>query len=510
MQDQSSNIADNQDNVSLNVDHRFHLVKKFKSSLIPKNMMLILVLLVLVTALYFVIVWLPNAAVSMSEQGDSSVVTDAKSFIKEKSLQTIDESPWQDAQLAKYRLQAQNILSKVLTKQKRLEDKKVSLWASSAFEESLAQAASGDLFYRNQEFSTAIETYQQALQKFTKIEANITTIFTERLAKGQAAIEANDTHTAKKELQIAMYMQVDNEDVKISFDRALVLDKVIILLQKGKVQQEEQQFSLAKESFVKAAELDPYSTKVKTRLLEINSLIKNDKYAQAMSEGYKALLNNQYDKALLSFTKALKIFPDSIDTKQAIKQSHNEKTQTALAKHIKQGQVFELQEQWQSALATYNQALLLDQSLIAAKVGMIRTQARLNFDHQLQNIIDKPDRLMEANVFAQANQHYKSALQINYAGKRLLQQITKIDQLLTLFVNPLPLTIESDNQTNISLQRNGTLGRFMAKELVLKPGKYTFIGTRDGYRDVIKKVMLMPEGENKNVTIQCIERVGRG
>jgi len=46
----------------------------------------------------------------------------------------------------------------------------------------------------------------------------------------------------------------------------------------------------------------------------------------------------------------------------------------------------------------------------------------------------------------------------------------------------------SDNLTEVSVYRVGRLGRFTAQELLLRPGRYTVVGTREGYKDVRQEV----------------------
>ena len=54
------------------------------------------------------------------------------------------DSPWNDAQLAKQRREAQEVLSKILDIQSKLEAKKVQLWAAESFVQAMQAAASGD------------------------------------------------------------------------------------------------------------------------------------------------------------------------------------------------------------------------------------------------------------------------------------------------------------------------------------------------------------------------------
>jgi hypothetical protein len=53
--------------------------------------------------------------------------------------------------------------------------------------------------------------------------------------------------------------------------------------------------------------------------------------------------------------------------------------------------------------------------------------------------------------------------------------------------------------------RVGSLGRFREKALELRPGSYVVVGTRRGYRDV-RRTLVVPPGRSPDpLTIHCDE-----
>jgi len=71
----------------------------------------------------------------------------------------------------------------------------------------------------------------------------------------------------------------------------------------------------------------------------------------------------------------------------------------------------------------------------------------------------------------------------------------------------VPITIESDNLTDVSVYRVGKLGRFGARDLNLRPGTYVMVGSRDGYRDERLEVVVKPGSEPIRVTLICRVKV---
>jgi eukaryotic-like serine/threonine-protein kinase len=67
--------------------------------------------------------------------------------------------------------------------------------------------------------------------------------------------------------------------------------------------------------------------------------------------------------------------------------------------------------------------------------------------------------------------------------------------------------LSSDNSTQMSILRYGTLGSFVTRELTLPPGQYTVVGTREGYRDVRHELQLAPGQKLIELQVLCTERI---
>ena len=59
----------------------------------------------------------------------------------------------------------------------------------------------------------------------------------------------------------------------------------------------------------------------------------------------------------------------------------------------------------------------------------------------------------------------------------------------------------------MSITRVGDLGVFSSRELTLRPGSYTIIGTRDGFRDVRRELRIAPGQREAALTVECTERI---
>jgi hypothetical protein len=68
---------------------------------------------------------------------------------------------------------------------------------------------------------------------------------------------------------------------------------------------------------------------------------------------------------------------------------------------------------------------------------------------------------------------------------------------------PVKILLESDNFTEVAVYKVGKLGRFATQELSLRPGTYTVVGTRNGYQDVRKKIIIKPGQGPVRIAVKC-------
>jgi len=497
----NSRIVSN--DVSLNLSPERKPISATLGSWVSARYIVIIALLVLLSALYVVVFTLPDN-VQLPEQVNTA------DFITEEIKKPIDVSPWQEAQLAKNRKSAQEILSKVMSKQKLLEAKEVKIWAKEEFLSAISVAETGDVHYRLQEFDQALQSYQLTFQKLQSIEDRIDDTFSQYYQAGKSALVENNQQQAIKNLNVALSIKPDDEQALIAMNRAEVLDNVITLVDEGTVLIAEQKLNAAKGSFLQAQKIDSRSELVKQQLHLVNQAILERDYSKAMSQGYVYLNKNKYTFALQAFNSAQKIKPTLSDPKTAIKETKNKQTQSIVSTKTRQAINNERAENWPEAIALYQQISVLDSTLMSARIGIIRTQSRNTLDVDLNNIINKPKRLTNEGVYVQATKTLQDAKQIKEPAPKLQNQIATISTLLEQLTVPVQLFIKSDNQTQISLNRFGELGNFTNKELQLKPGEYTFVGSRKGYRDVRHQITIMPNSPQHTIEISCIEKVSNG
>ena len=72
---------------------------------------------------------------------------------------------------------------------------------------------------------------------------------------------------------------------------------------------------------------------------------------------------------------------------------------------------------------------------------------------------------------------------------------------------PVRLSLVSDNATAISIPSIGQFGTFAKRDIELKPGRYTVIGTREGYREIQRDITIAPGQESQTISVSCSDPI---
>ena len=418
-----------------------------------------------------------------------------------------DESPWQEAQLAKARREAQDILNSLLEKQQFLEKKSVSQWAEQEFNAAQEVARLGDVAYRKREFAEAISRYLAAHRQLTSLEQSIPDRLRKALAAGEQALVEGNQALAAAQFERALLFDSSNQKARKGLARSATLLEVNTLVQSARQQAQDGDFESAVDLYQQALSLDSESLSAHQGLAAASQQLAQQQFQAAMSEGYRALDGGEYSRAIKAFSNALAINPNDEAANNALEQARNSQSRVWLNNKLKQGAEQESQERWADAVSSYQSILERDNSIIDARIGKIRSEARLNLDQQLQGFINEPQRLSTMAVYTQARKVLLDARGVSSPGPRLKAQIAELDQLVNAAATPVAVQLVSDNKTEVEVYRVENLGRFSSRTLNLKPGRYVAVGMRKGYRSVRVEFEVSSEQSVEPVEIICREPV---
>jgi tetratricopeptide (TPR) repeat protein len=470
--------------------------------------------LILVAAL--VVFWLPSlvsppATETVTEPTSASSDTrdePAPPTSKPASEPAGEEaSPWSDAQLARLRKESQDVLAELLDVQYRLEERGVTRWAAEPFEAAVTEAQAADDLYKSREFEQATAGYRSALEKLLALEAGIPAALEEQLQRGRDAIEAGDVQTLAEALELGELLEPGHPELAELRARGEVLPELIARMEEAAGFEDGGDLATAEASLQAAVALDGQHQRAASELARVSDAWRQQQFNDAMSDGYIALDENRFDAARQAFRRADKLLPGSTEASSALQEVSVAETASRLGRLQQKGGRLEQSEDWGLAVKAYQEALEIDGNLLFAREGLARAEPRARLDKQFRQALDDPNRLSDVAVAEATGTLLAQARRIQPMGPVLAKQISELEVVLEKANKPLSVTLRSDGATEVIVYKVARLGTFDERQLTLRPGTYTAVGTRNGFRDVRQTFTLSHDQAVTPVTIACTEPI---
>jgi len=160
-------------------------------------------------------------------------------------------------------------------------------------------------------------------------------------------------------------------------------------------------------------------------------------------------------------------------------------------------------ENWQQALDAYLQVLKIDANVQFAARGEKRARDHIRIDKRINFFLQQPAALESDRQLDNAIALIEEIEEIEPKGPRLNERFERLVRIVDVAQIPVNIIIESDTFTDVVVYKVGKLGRFESRELSLRPGTYTVVGTRDGYQDVRKNIIIKAGQSLLRVVIRC-------
>lgn len=449
-------------------------------------------------ALVFVFFFLPRW---VEQQGSPVVSAGPAAPTRPAEPQQRDEIDF--AALARAKQQAEDLRGPLSERLQVLRARGADAWAGGQLKRAEAELAAGDAHMEAREYHAAVERFQGVAPLLDALEQQAGTVLSQQLELGAAALQEGRSADARRAFELAARIAPDNAQAAAGLKRANTLDAVLELLASAERFEKEGRLREALEHYRKALALDGQTSRASTAIARIEAQLANDAFATAMARGFSALASADHAAARAAFQEAAKIRPDSPEVQQALGQIEQEERTAVIGRKLRAARALEDQERWAEALKEYRGVLELDPTVAAANEGVARVTPRVTLHEELELYLTQPERLFSQPVRAAARETLARAQAIADPGPLLAKQIATLGEWLARAEIPVPVAFQSDNQTEVTIYRVGSLGTFEQRSIELVPGRYTVVGTRPGYRDVRRQIDVFPGAKLEPIVIRC-------
>ena len=475
-----------------------------KRSNLIKGVTLIIAFIALVAGGLWLWQYLPTKP---SEQGPTQMSTREEDQPEsEKAMETPEELPQaapDPAKIAAGKKEAEEQLAEFMQLNQALEAKGVSHWGNQIYVEMTQLSKDADRLLLESNYTAAAEKYAAAAASAQTLVDKIEPVLKQLLAEGQMALEEGNGELSEEKFSIALMIDPENQFAQHSLERAKNIDAVRRLLESGNRHEEAGKIAFAHADYQEALRLDPESKEARQAVTRVKGQIRDAEFQLLMSEGLTALHRKDHQLARAKLLKAKSFRPESQEVKDALAQVDQSIRLARIKTYRQKAADAEKAENWQQALDAYLQVLKIDANVLFAAQGKEYAQNRIRIDKRINFFLQQPAALESDLQLENAIALIEEIKEIEPKGPQLKERLERLVHIVRAAQTPVIIIIESDTLTDIAVYKVGKIGRFESRELSLRPGTYTIVGTRDGYQDVRKKITIKPGQSTLRVTIRC-------
>lgn len=463
-----------------------------------RNAVIAGVLIAGLAAVFFVLPGDPDEASSSAADDNAaievSVVADAAPTLTEEERRRLDAL-------------AQRDLAALLTQQDRLRARGAEQWGGADWERYTQLALAGDDAYLADDLALSAQSYAEALTLGRELLEESGRLLESSIDAGYAALEAADWRAARQHFAAALAIEPENERALAGDGRARSLPDVLEKMDEGRRADDAGELPVAIEHYRAALRIDSEWSPARTALNDAIGRLEQYEFDRKLDAGYGALSESRFEEALESFDAALAMRPDSAAARDGRFQAEEGLRLGQIALARVRALAFERRELWSEAIDQYEAALQTDPTLEYAIAGLERARARRDLEVKVLNLLDNPRLLFDDSVLADAFALREQVANVEPRGERTDDQLARLDRLLEAATREYPVELVSDGMTNVTLFRVGAVGTFMSTQVSLRPGNYTAVGSRIGYRDVRRSFTVLPGEVLDPIEVVCVEPI---
>ncbi|HXV39591.1 MAG TPA: protein kinase [Steroidobacteraceae bacterium] len=388
-----------------------------------------------------------------------------------------------------------------------LDARAAARWATADFAAARDAGAAAAQRFSVEDFKAAAAGWEEAAKLLDALEARKPQALADALARGGAALKDGQVAAARDAFGLALGIEPEHAGAKAGMARADRIEQTFAVVDAAAADERAGRLSAAEQGFRRALSIDPAAPGAAEGLARIAGRRTAEAYAAAMSRGLADMTAGRADSARSAFREALALRPGSQEAADALVALDQGQRAGALKTLESRARAAEADERWSEALAAWREAAALEPSLQSAREGVARAGPRAELQGRIEALNREPQRLWDAAGRAEARQLIAAANATGNPRQRLAAAAAELGRLAAAAQTPVRLRLQSDGVTSVTIYRVGQYGSFSVRDVELLPGRYTVVGTRNGYRDVRQEVVLPPGTPEAAVVVKCEEPI---
>ncbi len=253
--------------------------------------------------------------------------------------------------------------------------------------------------------------------------------------------------------------------------------------------------------------LEGKKEKSKTQKKAPTSYAKGRQFERLMGKAMEAVHKGQLKRAealLMDAKRILPNYPALFELKDQIKAA---KDACRLRRLLEKAQRAMDEEEWEKAASLFKKALLIEPGSVTARDGLKSALKLSKLMEELKRINRDPFLLGSLAFKKKIEKLIAASISNPDCGPKTRNLISRAKTTIDLFDTPKKVHLYSDGKTDVIIYRVGRLGRFRSRLIKLRPGVYTLLGRRPGFRDERAELKVSPFEANTTLTLSCRQRI---
>lgn len=389
----------------------------------------------------------------------------------------------------------------------RLKTSKAEIWKrdglfeiSEIKKETMAAFAGG-------EYDKALTSLTLLSEKTRVIVEEGEQIYAQSLENASALLQQDNHVEAQLHIDQALLIAPQSTEALALQEMAEKLQIILPLLEKAGVARSENDVRKEYEVLQEVADLDPERQGIAERMANLAAQLKEQGFEFHISSGFSAIQKGKLKKASYHLSEARKIAPERPELATLGAQIAEQRKVLRLQGFLKEAERAVRQDNWQQVQANYIKAAAEAPENKEVVLGLRRAEKIVGLQQMFSRIFANPYRLANTTGLNEAKNLLEQARDVMNYSFGLQQQSAQLQDLMVKLNRLIPVTIISDSKTYIQVRRVGKVGPVSEKTIQLKPGRYTFEGSRPGYKSKLKETLITYDLNSFTVTIICDEPI---
>ncbi len=389
----------------------------------------------------------------------------------------------------------------------RLQAANIERWNLNALFEINEQEKEAMLNFSNGDYPNALNNIQSLKAKTLAILQESEQIFKENMEKATLFLADDHYDEAKLHIEKALVVAPQSPEALALQQDIEKLQHILPLLNEAKAARAERDLQKEYNLLQQILQISSERTEATERLNLLGQLIKNKKFDAHISSGFAEIENKQIKKARHHYQEAEKVDPKRKELEVLLGQVLEQEKALRIQQAVKQAEQAIRQDNWQQAKANFAKVIKDTPENETAIEGLKRANEILGLQSSLSQYIKNPYRLTHSGVLSEAEKTLTQAQHASSYSFGIKRQTEQLRKLIVTFNRLIPVTIMSDNKTYVLVRGIGKVGVISQKTIQLKPGNYTFEGTRNGFKSKLLQVLIPYDQNNYSVRIICDEPI---